>query len=39
VPQEIDWEIGDLKLRAMGVAIDKLTQEQRQYLESWEIGT
>jgi adenosylhomocysteinase len=39
VPQEIDWEVGRLKLLSMGIAIDKLTQEQRQYLESWEWGT
>ena len=39
VPQEIDREVGRLKLASMGIAIDKLTQEQRQYLESWEWGT
>jgi adenosylhomocysteinase len=39
VPQEIDWEVGRLKLLSMGIAIDKLTPEQRQYLESWEWGT
>lgn len=39
VPQEIDDEIARLKLAAMGVAIDTLTPEQEQYLNSWELGT
>lgn len=39
VPQEIDKEVGRLKLNAMGVLIDKLTAEQEKYLQSWEMGT
>jgi len=39
VPEEIDNEIGRLKLEAMNIAIDSLTQEQKKYLESWESGT
>jgi adenosylhomocysteinase len=39
VPPEIDQEVGQLKLLSMGITIDKLTPEQRQYLESWESGT
>ena len=39
VPQEIDKEIGRLKLLSMGITIDTLTAEQRKYLESWESGT
>jgi len=39
VPQQIDRNVGQLKLRSMGITIDKLTSEQRQYLESWEGGT
>jgi adenosylhomocysteinase len=39
VPQEIDREVGRLKLLSMSITIDKLTPEQRQYLESWEWGT
>jgi len=39
VPQKIDEQIADLKLKAMGVTIDKLTREQKRYLASWEIGT
>jgi adenosylhomocysteinase len=32
-------EIARLKLNAMAVKIDRLTSEQKQYLESWEMGT
>ena len=39
VPREIDDEIARLKLAAMGVRIDELTEEQRAYLSSWEAGT
>jgi len=39
VPQEIDREIGRLKLLSMGITIDTLTAEQQKYLESWESGT
>jgi adenosylhomocysteinase len=39
VPEKIDKEIARLKLNAMGVFIDKLTPEQKQYLASWEMGT
>ena len=36
VPDEIDDKIGQVKLEAMGLAIDQLTQEQRDYLAGWE---
>jgi adenosylhomocysteinase len=39
VPEEIDREIARLKLTAMGVRIDQLTEEQRAYLSSWTEGT
>jgi adenosylhomocysteinase len=39
VPDEIDEEIARLKLEAMGVEIDVLTEEQKDYLASWEAGT
>ncbi len=39
VPEDIDREVARLKLNAMGVAIDSLTEEQRKYLASWEEGT
>ncbi len=39
VPHEIDAEVARLKLRAMGIEIDDLTEEQEAYLRSWELGT
>ena len=39
VPDDIDKEVARLKLRAMGIAIDTLTEEQQRYLTSWEEGT
>ena len=39
VPAEIDQSVARLKLDSMGVAIDKLTPEQAQYLASWSEGT
>ena len=37
VPEEIDEEIGRVKLAAMGLSIDVLTPEQDQYLHSWQV--
>ncbi|MBI4336702.1 MAG: adenosylhomocysteinase [Chloroflexi bacterium] len=39
VPREIDQQVANLKLRSMGIALDTLTEEQRRYLASWEVGT
>jgi len=39
IPEEIDTEIARLKLKSMGIKIDTLTKEQREYLSSWEMGT
>jgi adenosylhomocysteinase len=39
VPREIDAEVASLKLAALGMQIDRLTDEQRRYLSSWEEGT
>lgn len=39
VPEDIDREIARLKLEAMGVNVDVLTEEQEKYLHSWEHGT
>jgi adenosylhomocysteinase len=39
VPDDIDKEVARLKLNAMGIAIDTLTEEQKHYLSSWEEGT
>jgi adenosylhomocysteinase len=35
VPKEIDEEIARLKLESLGVGIDALTADQREYLSSW----
>jgi adenosylhomocysteinase len=39
VPTSIEIKIARLKLKALGVNIDKLSPEQKKYLVSWEIGT
>ena len=39
VPKDIDDRIAALKLESMGIRIDRLTEEQRKYLASWELGT
>jgi adenosylhomocysteinase len=39
VPKEIDESVAELKLKAMGIKIDKLTAEQQKYLSTWEMGT
>ena len=39
VPEEIDKQVARLKLNSMGINIDSLTPEQKQYLTSWEQGT
>lgn len=39
VPTKLDEKIARLKLDALGLTIDHLTQEQKDYLESWQGGT
>jgi len=39
VPDEIDSAVAMLKLEALGIEIDELTDEQKKYLESWTMGT
>lgn len=39
VPEKIDNQIAALKLKSMGIKIDKLTPEQKKYLASWDMGT
>jgi len=39
IPEEIDRQIAKLKLDAMGIRIDALSEEQVRYLASWEEGT
>lgn len=39
VPKEIDEEVARMKLRTLGVNIDKLTESQTKYLTDWASGT
>jgi|TARA_B110001454_G_scaffold40699_1_gene40009 adenosylhomocysteinase len=39
VPSEIDNEIAMLKLTSMGISIDRLSEQQEEYLSSWQAGT
>lgn len=39
IPADIDGEIARLKLQSMGIAIDSLTAEQLEYINSWTAGT
>ena len=39
VPKAVDEWVATLKLQTMGITIDTLTDEQRKYLASWEMGT
>ncbi len=39
LPAEVDQEIASRKLEALGVQIERLTSEQKEYLAAWEIGT
>lgn len=39
VPGEIDRDVAFLKLKSAGITIDELTEEQKTYLTSWEMGT
>ncbi len=39
VPQAIDKDIAYLKLKSLGIKIDNLTEEQKRYIESWQLGT
>jgi adenosylhomocysteinase len=39
LPEEVDEEIARLKLHAMGIQIDYLTDAQQKYLTSWQEGT
>ena len=39
IPTEVDKEIARLKLQAMGIGIDTLTNEQLEYMNSWTVGT
>jgi len=39
LPREIEDEIARTKLSSIQIEIDELTEEQKKYLASWEIGT
>jgi adenosylhomocysteinase len=39
VPKEIDETVAKLKLAAMKIEIDELTEEQKRYLKTWNVGT
>ncbi len=39
VPQQLDEQVALLKLETMGIRIDDVTPEQKEYLEGWEEGT
>ena len=39
VPRDVDLEVASLKLQAMGASTEELTEEQKHYLASWELGT
>ena len=39
VPRKIDEMVARLKLKAMNIEIDEMTEEQKRYIESWESGT
>jgi len=37
IPPEIDEKISRLKLQSLGIEIDTLTEEQKRYLNSWQL--
>ena len=39
VPEDVDRWVAEMKLKAMGIRIDKLTERQNQYMASWQEGT
>jgi adenosylhomocysteinase len=39
IPEKIDNRIAKMKLDLMGIKVDRLTAEQKEYLASWEMGT
>jgi adenosylhomocysteinase len=39
LPRELDVKVAAIKLKAMGISLDKLTPEQKKYLDSWTEGT
>jgi len=39
LPSEIDDEIAGYQLKALGISVDKLSEEQKKYMTSWNEGT
>lgn len=39
LPDEVDADIADRQLTAMGISIDTLTEAQKKYMASWQAGT
>jgi adenosylhomocysteinase len=39
VPEAIDAEVARLKLAALGITLDQMTAEQKDYVSSWQHGT
>ena len=39
VPADLDLKVARLGLKSLGIRIDRLTKEQRAYLDSWREGT
>jgi adenosylhomocysteinase len=39
LPEELDREVARLKLESMGGGLEQLTDEQTEYLASWQLGT
>src|SRR5436190_3584893 len=39
VPTAIDAEVARLKLAALGITLDEMTPEQKEYVSSWQHGT
>ncbi len=38
-PDEIDYNVATMKLKAMGIEIDSLTDKQKAYMANWQEGT
>jgi adenosylhomocysteinase len=39
VPAQVDEDVARLKLKSMGISLEELTEEQREYMKKWVSGT
>jgi adenosylhomocysteinase len=39
LPTELDDRVAEIKLTTMGCGLEVLTEEQKEYLASWQVGT